>query len=166
MAVASSCRQQKSLMHDKTHTRNKYGECSRNASMWVGMPLKSNITRLKLEIWSSSFMQGDSWLINMICFLFDSMENTSFSCICRKNTGSVCSVGSSTLNSYDSSIMISSLECSPSTGFPISAIRLASSSSDVSFLSGTSERRGNKIKKSQWERGGYSSDPCVTYFTS
>lgn len=57
-----------------------------------------------------------------------------------------------TLNSYDSSIMTSSLECSPSTGFPISAIRLASSSSDVSFLSGTSEWRGregakkNKIK--------------------
>lgn len=45
-----------------------------------------------------------------------------------------------TLNSYDSSIMTSSLWCSPSTGFPISAMRLASSSSDVSFLSGTSER--------------------------
>ncbi len=46
--------------------------------------------------------------------------------------------------------MTSSLECSPSTGFPISAMRLASSSSDVSFLSATSERaraRRSKIKR-------------------
>ena len=48
--------------------------------------------------------------------------------------------------------MTSSLECSPSTGFPISAIRLASSSSDVIFLSGTSERRGREGAKWKGKR--------------
>lgn len=45
-----------------------------------------------------------------------------------------------TLNSYDSSMMTSSLGCSPSIGLPISAILLASSSSTVSFLSATSAK--------------------------
>lgn len=45
-----------------------------------------------------------------------------------------------TLNSYDSSMMISIFACSPNTGFPISAILLASSSSDDNFLSGISTR--------------------------
>lgn len=72
------------------------------------------------------------------------MENTGFSCNNQAAFAPFEEEPFPTLNSYDSSIMTSSLEFSPSTGFPISAMRLASSSSDVSFLSGTSERRGRE----------------------
>lgn len=59
--------------------------------------------------------------------------------------------------------MTSSLGCSPSTGFPISAIRFASSSLDVSFLSGTSEQRRREERSEQDERTSIRSWRSASY---
>ncbi len=57
-----------------------------------------------------------------------------------------------TLNSYDSSITTSSRLCSPRTGFPISAILLASSSSTLNCPSGSLKATDRqKTGKNRWD---------------
>lgn len=122
------------------HTRNKQCLCMFGGGcLWITSPPEM----LKLEKCSRSFRQGGRWGSEWICL---TAQRTPSVLITR--------LYFPTLNSYDSSIMTSSLECSPSTGFPISAIRLASSSSDVSFLSATSEWRGTKKARNHSEKDG------------
>lgn len=113
--------------------------------MWDGKPRKRSWNLKYVAVLLCKVAAG---LVIMICVLLQQPCTRSYLQL-------VWRVTFPTLNSYDSSIMTSSLECSPSTGFPISAMRLASSSSEVSFLSGTSEQtvqegakdKGIKVRK-------------------